>query len=771
MLHQSRYFSGVFRPRHLLKNTDNMSDIATNHPQQASDHEANRLKVCGPCGRKLKVRNIRLLQDSHVGSIKRHMNADYSLANPVFPLGICNSCWVNLSKASCSDDIKLPEMPNYEDIVLSKETRGSSTCNCFICLVARDKTRQPEIKPRKSGVFNDISVHHGLYGASSSNKLPSTRTDIDKKSFVKICPDCKQEVGRGISHSCTVASSSQNVVDLALDLPTKQQEQVISSLIATKAKEKEGHTRNVSLTLSTKGATTSVLVNPTEKGNVFFSNENLDNLQTSLGLSNIKVKKVCNWIRTHTGRKSISAYYRKHVSERGKLLKDIYNVQIQTFKDNKGNDLQRHVVWADAAELVEAVCNERSFAGPVVVKAMADGGQGFLKICLTILPHNYDPDLDRAPTDKELEILEPDFAVAEEAENLDSPKKKRSRYTEGGTLQKGKLTGVQRLIMLCIVPDIPETHFNMKVLFQLTNLNSVKYILVSDFKLLLIVLGLQTATAMFPCPYCFIRLDEMRNVSSMEQSLSEESVDAPRDRTFGKLKESHQKFTDVYNGNKRKAKLADSTVNPSLIEEDDDLRVLDKCPPGELHLLQGFTNHLFFHGLVPLLGRDKAMKWPLALNVVSQSYHGEVFEGNAARKLIKNSDLLQSPEVMNDIDPLAVQPYISAFKAMDALVSSCFGTHKVKGNVSELVEKLTRTYLGLHISITLKMHVIFEHLVPCLLNLGGEGLGLYSEQAGESIHRQFLKHHWEKYKINLLDHPNYGEALFNSVVEFSSRHL
>ena len=66
---------------------------------------------------------------------------------------------------------------------------------------------------------------------------------------------------------------------------------------------------------------------------------------------------------------------------------------------------------------------------------------------------------------------------------------------------------------------------------------------------------------------------------------------------------------------------------------------------------------------------------------------------------------------------------------------------------------------------------MFEHLVPCLLNLGGEGLGIYSEQAGESIHRQFLKHHWEKYKINLREHPNYGEALLSAVVEFSSRHL
>ena len=39
-----------------------------------------------------------------------------------------------------------------------------------------------------------------------------------------------------------------------------------------------------------------------------------------------------------------------------------------------------------------------------------------------------------------------------------SGSKKRSTYSEGGSLRKGKLTGVKRIILLAVVPDIKETH-------------------------------------------------------------------------------------------------------------------------------------------------------------------------------------------------------------------------------------------------------------------------------------------------------------------------
>ena len=126
----------------------------------------------------------------------------------------------------------------------------------------------------------------------------------------------------------------------------------------------------------------------------------------------------------------------------------------------------------------------------VSIKVMADGGQGSLKICLTILPENYDPKLDRAPRDEDMEDLDA------------PPVKKRSTYASGGSVNSGKLTDVRKLLMLCIVPDVPETHSNMEILFNLTKINNISFTFVAD--LLLICIGCQTAVSTHPCPYCLI---------------------------------------------------------------------------------------------------------------------------------------------------------------------------------------------------------------------------------------------------------------------------
>lgn len=51
-----------------------------------------------------------------------------------------------------------------------------------------------------------------------------------------------------------------------------------------------------------------------------------------------------------------------------------------------------------------------------------------------------------------------------------------------------------------------------------------------------------------------------------------------------------------------------------------------------------------------------------------------------------------------------------------------------------------------------------------------DGLGLWTEQAGESGHREFLKI-WSKYKVTSFDNPRYGERVKNAVTEFSSIHI
>ena len=108
---------------------------------------------------------------------------------------------------------------------------------------------------------------------------------------------------------------------------------------------------------------------------------------------------------------------------------------------------------------------------------------------------------------------------------------------------------------------------------------------------------------------------------------------------------------------------------------------------------------------------------------------------------------------------------------MDKVVKACFSTDKVSDSVSDNIKDLNRLYEGTEMNETLKIHVVLHHTEHCLANLDdNRGLGMVSEQAGESIHRVFMTY-WNRYKINLISDQSYPERLKRAVVEFSSRHL
>ena len=69
------------------------------------------------------------------------------------------------------------------------------------------------------------------------------------------------------------------------------------------------------------------------------------------------------------------------------------------------------------------------------------------------------------------------------------------------------------------------------------------------------------------------------------------------------------------------------------------------------------------------------------------------------------------------------------------------------------------------------MHVVLNHIEQCLHFIEeNNGLGLWSKQAGESIHREFKKC-WKKYKINIIEDVSYPERLRKPVAKFSSKHI
>ena len=144
------------------------------------------------------------------------------------------------------------------------------------------------------------------------------------------------------------------------------------------------------------------------------------------------------------------------------------------------------------------------------------------------------------------------------------------------------------------------------------------------------------------------------------------------------------------------------------------------------------------------------MKFPKLFNAISKNYHGECFEGTACRKILKNAEKLSSRRVLGKLSPLLVQPYIRAFKAMDKFTHHCLSTRKLDPNIDpvSLLGEVIISYMDLGISVTLKIHVLFNHVLPALQYTAGRGLGHVSEQPVESAHQEFKNNFWSRYKVN-----------------------
>lgn len=552
-------------------------------------------------------------------------------------------------------------------------------------------------------------------------------------------------------------TARDNILDLVDQLPQKQQEQVASDLIRNISKE-NGNLEKLNV-CNAVGKKTSIKINCKEEKKVLFETEHLDNFMANTGTSVRQMRKVTSFIRSRSGRKSIPSNYESHITEKLNTLDNIYKSSRMEFDIESSNLKEtRPIVWANASDLLDTILEARNVIGNYTIKVMADGGQGFFKICFSILQEN---DLISANNEKE------DY----ENENLCEPfeKKKKKLYYESGSInQKAKLTSVKRLIMLCIVPNIKESYENIALLFDLTKLNEISFKFVADFKLILIVNGQQTATSMYSCPYCFISLHDLRE-SDQNGSNSQATEKTIKLKTYGDIRKDYGNFCSA-GKNKKKSKEFHSCINMPLFNEEDDMYVIEKCPIPELHVLQGFVNHVFWDGLVPLLGKDKALLWPKKLNLIAKNYHGEVFEGNACRVLLKNADGLNDPEICENVGKLCLVPFISTLKSMDKVVNCCFSTKQVGVDLEKYIRELNRNFEATNLSKTLKLHVTLDHLQDCLKYLNNNGLGTWSEQAGESIHREFLMH-WKRRKVNSINDSNYIVKLKQSVVAFSSMNI
>ena len=149
-------------------------------------------------------------------------------------------------------------------------------------------------------------------------------------------------------------------------------------------------------------------------------------------------------------------------------------------------------------------------------------------------------------------------------------------------------------------------------IFDVLKPEQIKFVVASDIKQLLIMAGLQTATACHPCPYCIFQKGtnpccayELRTVGSIHKECP---------KWVQETGENRQRLKDYFN-----------CQNAPLFKDSSSVTILDKCSPPELHFLLGVVNHMLQY-LIELWTQAEA--WPRLLCLKRDEFHGGHFNGN-----------------------------------------------------------------------------------------------------------------------------------------------
>ena len=107
-------------------------------------------------------------------------------------------------------------------------------------------------------------------------------------------------------------------------------------------------------------------------------------------------------------------------------------------------------------------------------------------------------------------------------------------------------------------------------------------------------------------------------------------------------------------------------------------------------------------------------------------------------------------------------------RPFDSLVRGCFSV-ELCSDYMDRVRIFQEAYLERGVSVTPKVHAIFEHLGP-FLEKHHVGLGRWSEQAFESVHAKF-KLVWSKYSVKDKSNSRYSTNLLKTVIDFNGNNV
>ena len=687
-------------------------------------HQGCRTKVCAVCYGRSGSKATQYVTDYLEEGIQSFVFAEFDKMDERFPSGVCTTCRMTLIEQmkgkSLRDDrdaqrTLLPDPDHYE-AQISRVTRSSTQqdCECMICSLAR---------------------LNGLQWKKFVSDCKKVKTDFAPGvKYDKLCKDCFAPIYRGSNHSAASCMSRKhtlsNVTD-AVNNANTSMDLVTSKFLKTASAEKESS--SVALRLSTGGRPMVVtLGRHCGDGAKPISAHQAKVIQNDVGLSDKQMGKVFKNLRLQFGRKIVESGLRETLSHEKAKLDQFFSADLIQFKDNDGNPMQRPVVFcSNTVDFIRELMDLREMdSGDFKLKIGLDKGRGHLKMILSM----YNPD----------EVLKC---------------KGGGRITMKMGIGSGddhSLIGKRRIMILAIVPDIPENYNNLQILYDLTSVNQVGYQQTGDLKAINILLGLMSCSSVCGCCYCQAKRNStewtdggarMRSVESLSENLTK-FQDSGRDRTKAK---------DVSTNVVEKSLLFDEDDAPSTL-------VLDKCPPPALLHLKLSLNHI-------LVELSKAwpplLDWLKSKHIVLEPYHGgHTLEGNECNKVLGNIESLA------EVLPSSFSAFMFTLESFRDVVSSCFG-FLLDPFFRDVLAKFKVNFMALHrefkVSVTNKIHIILTH-VQEFCEMTDKALGEFSEQETENAHTAY-DDTWSRYKVKDSSSCVYHQQYFKSVMDFNSKNI
>ena len=216
-----------------------------------------------------------------------------------------------------------------------------------------------------------------------------------------------------------------------------------------------------------------------------------------------------------------------------------------------------------------------------------------------------------------------------------------------------------------------------------------------------------------------------------------------------------------------------------------------------LHAKLGIVNLQFdtLDEFLEMIGSPiRAIDWAIECGLIQQAYYGGKvqFNGNGCSKLLNSIDKLYKLLLDNDLQNRC-QPFLKNFEAFNAVVKSCFGNFLFENRYKDDIRYFANTYFNLigfcqnenqklppnsnkklKLTVRPKVHDVFVHITQFLDNqknrgFANFGLGFYSEQAGETLHKDYeLLRTGSSLKRNMI-HPQYDDFFLKCTDIYNSR--